>query len=58
MVEVDKEKCCGCGNCVEVCPFGILEIKDGKVNVKDSSECKKCGACVIACPDKALKIKD
>ncbi len=56
MVKINKEKCSGCGNCVEVCPFGVLEIKNGKAVVKYLEKCKKCGACVSACPNNAIRI--
>ncbi len=56
MVKIIKEKCSGCGNCVDVCPFGVLEIKDGKAIVKDIKNCRKCGACMHACPNHAIKI--
>ena len=49
-------ECSGCGNCVEVCPFGVLEIKNGKAVVKDLENCKKCGACISACSNNAIKI--
>ena len=57
MVKINKEKCDGCGNCIEVCPFGVLEIRNGKVIVKDLKNCKRCGACMYACPNEAIEIK-
>ena len=56
MIKINKEKCDGCGNCVDACPFGVLEIKNGKAVVKDSENCKGCGACVCACPNNAIEI--
>ena len=29
-LELDIEKCIGCGRCVEVCPHGVFTIVDGK----------------------------
>ena len=29
-VNVDVDKCIGCGECVDVCPVEVYEIKDGK----------------------------
>jgi len=56
MVKIIKERCDGCGNCKDVCPFGVLEIKNGKAFIKDNKNCKKCGACMHACPNNAIKI--
>jgi NAD-dependent dihydropyrimidine dehydrogenase PreA subunit len=58
MVRIIKEKCSGCGNCVDVYPFGVLEIKDGKAIVKGRDNCRKCGACINAYPNYAIKIND
>jgi NAD-dependent dihydropyrimidine dehydrogenase PreA subunit len=57
MIIINQEKCDGCGNCIEVCPFNVLEIKNGKVKVKSSKKCKGCEACACACPNNAIKIK-
>ena len=58
MVKINKEKCFGCGNCVEACPFGVFEIKNGKAIVEYPEKCKKCGACISACPNNAIKINE
>lgn len=58
MIKIDKSKCEGCGNCVDVCPFDAIEIKDGKAVVKDPDKCMKCKACVFACPNNAIEIED
>ena len=58
MIKINKNKCSGCGNCVEVCPFGVFEIEKGKVIVKHLEKCKKCRACVSACPNNAIEIED
>ncbi len=46
------------GNCAEVCPFAVLEIKDGKAVVKHPGKCRKCRACMSACPNNAIEIED
>ncbi len=51
---VDLEKCTGCGTCVFACPFGAIEVVDGKAKVYES--CVDCGACVDQCPEEALFI--
>jgi heterodisulfide reductase subunit A len=56
--KVDAEKCIGCGLCVEVCPFGALELEEieGKgYRAKNiSASCKGCGLCASSCPQKAI----
>ena len=51
-IYVIKEKCTGCGICVRTCPFGAIEIVDGKASIGD--KCVLCGACVKACPFGAI----
>jgi 2-oxoglutarate ferredoxin oxidoreductase subunit delta len=53
-LNVDKKWCKGCGICVAFCPKDVLEIKDGKVNIKDLEACIKCGQCELRCPDYAI----
>ena len=53
-LKVDLDKCTGCGTCTFACPFGAIEVKDGKAHVYDS--CTDCGACVEQCPEGALFI--
>ncbi len=52
----DYTKCTLCGTCVEKCPFGALEIKDGKVSSNEN--CRICGACVRVCEEKAISIEE
>jgi len=42
-----KNRCAGCGACVVVCPFNVLEYSEKPQLV---GECKKCGICVKVCP--------
>ena len=53
IAEVNEDNCGGCEICVELCPFGALEIVDGKSTV-NVALCKGCGTCVAACPTGAL----
>ena len=54
-IQVDLDKCVGCGDCIPSCPFGLLEIVDEKVQVKDG--CTLCGACQEACDYEAILIE-
>ena len=60
-------RCIRCGQCVEVCPHGTLELLDGFGSLRntprvnpDSSPCQLCLKCPPACPTGALdaSIKD
>ncbi|RLI46083.1 4Fe-4S ferredoxin [Candidatus Bathyarchaeota archaeon] len=56
-VEIDREKCDGCGVCVEICPLDALRLdEDGKAYVK-YDECWYCGCCELECPRKAVKLR-
>jgi len=56
IVEIDEEKCDGCGQCVIGCAEGALTIMDGKVKVISENLCDGLGACIGECPQGALRI--
>jgi len=52
--EVHKHVCDGCQDCVEICFFGAIEMKQDPPGKKlkaevDPAKCYGCGACVVAC---------
>lgn len=53
--EIDKDKCTGCGSCVDECPSDAISMADGKA-VVDSDACIDCGACIDACPVEAISL--
>jgi len=54
-IQIDLGKCVGCGICVPVCPFGLIEIVDEKAYIKEG--CTFCGACQEACDYDAILIE-
>lgn len=56
MIEIDLDKCNGCGVCVPGCPEGALQVIDGKVRLVSDLLCDGLGACIKECPVDALKV--
>ena len=54
---INRKKCRGSGECVRVCPYGALQIIDGKA-VVDHARCDLDGLCIPACPHDAIEIVD
>lgn len=53
--QVVKEKCIGCGKCVEVCPVGAASLM-GEVSRIDREICISCMQCMEVCPSEAIDI--
>lgn len=54
VVTIDDERCTGCFDCVDACPFGAIQIRD-----HEAVKCDLCGgaaelSCVLACKCGAL----
>ena len=56
IIEIDEERCDGCGLCVPACAEGSLKIVDGKARVIAENLCDGLGACLGECPNDALHI--
>ncbi len=60
-VHIAKDRCKGCGFCIEYCPNDVLELSD-EFNSKGyhppivvkPEECLNCGLCEILCPEFAI----
>lgn len=63
-LSIDTDRCKGCGLCVEVCPFNLLQLSIRKVNKKgypfveqpDYSDCTGCTSCAVVCPDACISV--
>ncbi len=53
---LDAEKCVGCGDCTDVCPHSVFEIRNKKAVIVDLDGCMECGACGKNCRTGAICI--
>jgi NAD-dependent dihydropyrimidine dehydrogenase PreA subunit len=52
-MQVDLEKCIGCGYCVRDCPTGAVRLVRKKAVISEA--CTECGACTRVCEQAALQ---
>jgi NAD-dependent dihydropyrimidine dehydrogenase PreA subunit len=55
-VQIDQEKCNGCGLCVPACAEGAIKIVNGKAVLSADNLCDGLGACLGECPQDAIKV--
>lgn len=58
IIEIDEEKCDGCGLCIPACPEQAIQIIEGKARLVKEFYCDGLGACLGACPTGALSIEE
>lgn len=56
IVQIDEDKCTGCGECVPACAEGAIQIIDGKARLVSEVYCDGLGACLGHCPEDAITI--
>lgn len=56
IIEIDEQKCTGCGQCIIACAEGALALVDGKARLVGDVYCDGLGACLGECPEGALRI--
>ena len=53
-IEIDPEKCRGCGICKKNCPVNAITGEVTQPHKIDEDVCIKCGTCISKCPFKAI----
>ncbi|MGN0279580.1 MAG: ATP-binding protein [Lachnospiraceae bacterium] len=54
IIQIDSEKCNGCGLCVTACHEGAIGMVDGKAKLLRDDYCDGLGNCLPACPTGAI----
>ena len=54
IIQIDQEKCNGCGACAEACHEGAIAMVDGKAKLMRDDYCDGLGDCLPACPTGAI----
>ena len=54
IIQIDKEKCNGCGACANACHEGAIDIMNGKAELVREHFCDGLGDCLPTCPTGAI----
>ena len=58
IIEIDREKCNGCGACAAACHEGAIAMEDGKAKLMRDDYCDGLGDCLPACPVGAISFAE
>ena len=57
-VTMDREKCSGCEECLEICSAGVFEMQNGRAVPVNAKECIGCETCIEVCEQHAISIEE
>lgn len=55
IIEIDEDKCTGCGACAQACHEGAIAMVDGKAKLMRDDYCDGLGDCLPTCPTGAIR---
>ena len=56
-LQLDENKCTGCGMCLEVCPHEVFKMNSSHAIIQNRDACMECGACSRNCPVDAISVE-
>lgn len=56
VIQIDQEKCIGCGLCTNACMQGAIQLVGGKAKLVSESYCDGLGMCLPQCPVDAIRL--
>ncbi len=56
IVNINRERCIGCGRCIDACLTKALAIVGGKAMLVDERRCDGFGSCIAVCPSNAIEL--
>ena len=56
-LQLDENKCTGCGMCLDVCPHEVFRMNSKYVTIQNRDACMECGACSLNCPANAISVQ-
>ena len=56
-LQLDENKCTGCGMCLEVCPHDVFKMNSSHAVIQNRDACMECGACSRNCPVDAISVE-
>jgi len=56
-LQMDQDKCSGCGMCLEVCPQQVFTLGEKVSSITDRDACMECSACARNCPRQAISVR-
>lgn len=54
-IQINRDKCIGCGKCTQVCPGTLIEVQEKKAVMQYPKDCWGCVSCVKECPVGAIE---
>jgi NAD-dependent dihydropyrimidine dehydrogenase PreA subunit len=53
---IDPSRCNGCGDCVQICPSDVLEMREQVATIVAPDHCTYCADCEEHCPHQAISL--